>query len=142
MPAGILASLAGAGLSVSVIDGDRIAVSPKNLLTDDLRSFIRDHRKSIVSALRETEVPEPTPDPTAWRKLAKAYHAHHFGCRLCIAAGSDIRRAQSRCEVGLAMWNKYQGMPPSGSPGEPGGPYHGAMLKKCVQTNGQQANEV
>ena len=38
------------------------------------------------------------------RKLAEAYHQHHFGCRTCCAAGQD---RVSRCEVGLKLWTLY-----------------------------------
>jgi hypothetical protein len=37
---------------------------------------------------------------------AKPYHAHHFHCAHCIAAGREIQYAR-RCDVGLALWNDY-----------------------------------
>jgi hypothetical protein len=37
---------------------------------------------------------------------AQAYHAHHFNCHPCIAAGRGNRHG-SRCAVGLALWNTY-----------------------------------
>jgi hypothetical protein len=37
---------------------------------------------------------------------AQAYHAHHFNCHPCIAAGRSNRHG-SRCAVGLALWNTY-----------------------------------
>ncbi len=39
---------------------------------------------------------------------AKAYHAHHFKCQTCIAAGRSIQYGR-RCAVGLALWNDYTG---------------------------------
>lgn len=39
---------------------------------------------------------------------AQAYHAHHFNCHTCIAAGRGNRYGR-RCAVGLALWNGYTG---------------------------------
>ena len=51
--------------------------------------------------------PEPPPDPNAWRELAQAYHAHHFKCSTCIAAGrGDVYGL--RCGTGAALWINYQ----------------------------------
>jgi hypothetical protein len=40
------------------------------------------------------------------KSAARAYHAHHFKCRACIAAGQGNRYG-SRCAIGLALWNTY-----------------------------------
>lgn len=50
--------------------------------------------------------PEPPVDPNAWRELAAAYHAHHFNCPTCIAAGRGSRYGQ-RCGAGMALWRAY-----------------------------------
>ena len=42
------------------------------------------------------------------QSAAQAYHAHHFNCHSCIAAGRGIRYGR-RCAVGLALWNDYDG---------------------------------
>ncbi len=42
----------------------------------------------------------------AARSAARAYHAHHFNCRICIAAGRGNRYGE-RCAAGLALWNSY-----------------------------------
>lgn len=39
---------------------------------------------------------------------AQTYHAHHFNCHTCIAAGRGIRYGR-RCAVGLALWSNYAG---------------------------------
>ena len=39
---------------------------------------------------------------------AKAYHAHHFNCHTCIAAGR-CTRCDGRCAVGLVLWTTYTG---------------------------------
>ena len=51
--------------------------------------------------------PEPPPDPNAWRELAAAYHAHHFKCSTCIAAGRGAVYGL-RCGTGAALWTNYQ----------------------------------
>ena len=40
-----------------------------------------------------------------WRPLAQAYHAHHFGCPVCVAAGLGYGL---RCGAGAALWATYQ----------------------------------
>lgn len=50
--------------------------------------------------------PEPPSDPLAWRELALAYHAHHFNCPTCIAAGLGSRYGL-RCGAGIALWRAY-----------------------------------
>ena len=42
------------------------------------------------------------------QSTAQAYHAHHFNCHTCIAAGRGIRYGR-RCAVGLALWSDYTG---------------------------------
>ena len=50
--------------------------------------------------------PEPPSDPHAWKELAAAYHAHHFNCPTCIAAGLGSQYGQ-RCGAGMALWRAY-----------------------------------
>ena len=40
------------------------------------------------------------------QSAARVYHAHHFRCRTCIAAGRGTRFGR-RCSAGLALWNTY-----------------------------------
>ena len=42
----------------------------------------------------------------AEQPAATAYHAHHFNCHTCIAAGRGTRYGR-RCAVGLALWRDY-----------------------------------
>jgi len=42
------------------------------------------------------------------QSAAQDYHAHHFNCHTCIAAGRGIRYGR-RCAVGLALWHAYTG---------------------------------
>ena len=39
-------------------------------------------------------------------ELARTYHAHHFNCQICIAAGRGSRFGL-RCGVGAALWYAY-----------------------------------
>ena len=39
-----------------------------------------------------------------WRPLAQAYHAHHFGCPVCVSAGLGYGL---RCGAGAALWVAY-----------------------------------
>ena len=41
------------------------------------------------------------------RSAAQIYHAHHFGCQYCIAAGWGVRHGEC-CQVGAALWGAYQ----------------------------------
>lgn len=41
------------------------------------------------------------------RSAAQDYHAHHFGCHYCIAAGRGMRYGEC-CQVGAALWSAYQ----------------------------------
>lgn len=50
--------------------------------------------------------PEPPSDPQAWRELAQVYHAHHFNCPTCTAAGRGSQYGQ-RCGAGMALWRLY-----------------------------------
>ena len=40
---------------------------------------------------------------------AQAYHAHHFHCPTCIAAGRGGSQYGERCAQGLALWHRYNG---------------------------------
>ena len=49
-----------------------------------------------------------TIEPGAWRPLAQAYHAHHFGCPVCVAAGLGYGL---RCGADAALWVAYHDQP-------------------------------
>lgn len=78
--------------------------------------------KKINAEIQTTEA-AATPNETGPKRLfrqrgpwltcgensaAQAYHAHHFNCHTCIAAGRGIRYGR-RCAVGLALWSGYTG---------------------------------
>jgi hypothetical protein len=45
-----------------------------------------------------------------WQPLADAYHAHHFGCAVCVAAGKG---SGLRCGTGAALWTAYNATEPA-----------------------------
>ena len=105
----IFESLRGAGLSLSLASNNGITVTPASRLTDDLRTLIRDNKPFLIDWLTAANdpVPEPPAHPDAWRELAQAYNAHHFGCDTCVAAGRGTQYGL-RCGAGAALWNAHQ----------------------------------
>ena len=107
----IFESLREAGLSLSLASNSGISVTPASRLTDDLRALIRDNKPFLLDWLTAANdpdsPPQPPADPNAWRELSEAYHAHHFGCHTCIAAGRGAQYGL-RCGTGAALWNHYQ----------------------------------
>jgi hypothetical protein len=99
MTAGILAELERHGLRVRLI-GDKIAVSPKGAITDEMRQIIRTHRQEIISVLKGTaqglpEQIQPTFDPASpWPTSLPGYGDKTLGplthCLLC-RAGTWVR---------------------------------------------------
>lgn len=123
----IFDALHDAGLIVSLKSGGGLIVSPGSRLTPDLRELVKVNKELLVDWLQAANDPvqaaEPvqpqiedgpkdrpilaTPDPNAWRVLAAAYHAHHFACHVCIAAGRGAGYGL-RCGAGAALWTSYQ----------------------------------
>lgn len=62
--------------------------------------------KPAMPVAANDPTPEPPTDPNAWRELAAAYHAHHFNCSVCIAAGRGAGYGL-RCGAGAALWIPY-----------------------------------
>ncbi len=95
MAGGILAELERHGLQVRLA-GDKIAVSPKAAITDEVRQIIRANRQEIISVLKGTaqgfpeQIP-PTTDPASpWPASLPGYGDKSIGplthCLLCHAA--------------------------------------------------------
>ena len=102
----VLAQLVDAGLNLSLASAGGLAVAPSSHLTAELRNLIRSSKAMLIDwltaaqevASRASDTPA---NPQDWIELATAYHAHHFNCPTCIAAGRGSRYGQ-RCGAGMA----------------------------------------
>ena len=108
----VVAQLADAGLNLSLAPAGGLAVAPSSHLTTDLRALIRSSKALLIDWLTAandaaSHVPDPPENPSDWKKLAAAYHAHHFLCPTCISAGRGVRYGQ-RCGAGIALWRAYR----------------------------------
>ncbi len=56
-PASVLAALRARGVKVTVLDGDRLAVSPGSALDDRLRDAVRREKPALVALLRDKPLP-------------------------------------------------------------------------------------
>ena len=100
-----------AGLSLSLAPAGGLAVAPSSQLTAELRALIRSSKALLINWLTATKnaasyAPDPHNDLLDWREQAAAYHAHHFKCPTCIAAGRSSRYGQ-RCGAGITLWQAY-----------------------------------
>lgn len=107
----VVAQLVDAGLNLSLAPAGGLAVKPSSRLTADLRDMIRSSKALLIDWLKaandvSSHEPDPPVNPSDWKELAAAYHAHHFNCQTCIAAGLGSRYGQ-RCGVGMALWRSY-----------------------------------
>ena len=109
----VVAQLADAGLNLSLAPAGGLAVAPSSHLTADLRALIRSSKALLIDWLTaandaDSHAPDPPDNPLDWKELAAAYHAHHFNCPTCIAAGRGSRYGM-RCGTGAALWRAYSG---------------------------------
>lgn len=107
----IVEQLHDAGLNLSLAPAGGLAVAPSSHLTADLRELIRSSKALLIDWLTAandaaSHAPDPPDNPLEWKELAAAYHAHHFNCTTCIAAGRGSRYGQ-RCGAGMALWRAY-----------------------------------
>lgn len=107
----VVAQLTDADLNLSLAADAGLAVSPSSHLTADLRALIRSNKALLIDWLMAAnDAASQTPDSPSnhvdWNKLATAYHAHHFECPTCIAAGRGRRYGQ-RCRAGMVLWGAY-----------------------------------
>ena len=97
-----------AGVALRMVGGKLRAVG-KLSVVQSWAPRLREHKSELIEALAANDTnppPEPPPDPNAWRELAAAYHAHHFSCPTCIAAGRGAMYGL-RCGTGMALWRLY-----------------------------------
>ncbi len=107
----VVAQLAHAGLNLALAPAGGLAVTPSSHLTADLRALIRSSKALLIDWLASandaaSRLPDPPDNPEDWKELAAAYHAHHFNCSTCIAAGRGSQYGQ-RCGAGMALWRAY-----------------------------------
>ena len=107
----VVAQLADAGLNLSLAPAGGLAVAPSSHLTADLRDLIRSSKEQLIgwlTAANDTasHALDPPDNPVDWKELAAAYHAHHFNCPTCIAAGRGSQYGH-RCGAGMALWRAY-----------------------------------
>lgn len=107
----IVEQLQGAGLNLSLAPTGGLAVAPSSHLTNELRALIRSSKTLLIDWLTRakdaaSDAPDLPSDPMIWKELAAAYHAHHFDCPTCIAAGCGRLYGQ-RCGAGMALWRAY-----------------------------------
>lgn len=111
--AAIVERLLQAGLNLSLAPAGGLAVTPSSHLTAELRDLIRSSKPLLIRWLTAADegasgAPDQLANPLAWKELAAAYHAHHFDCRYCIAAGRSSQNGP-RCRIGAALWGRYTG---------------------------------
>ena len=107
----VVAQLSHAGLSLFLAPAGGLAVAPSSYLTADLRDLIRNSKALLIDWVTAANdaachAPDPPNDPSDWKELATAYHAHHFNCPTCIAAGGGSQYGK-RCGVGTSLWGTY-----------------------------------
>lgn len=107
----VMAKLSDAGLNLTLAPAGGLAVAPSSQLTAELRDLIRSSKALLIDWLTASNevtshAPDPPDNPLDWKELAAAYHAHHFNCPTCIAAGRGNRYGQ-RCGTGMALWRAY-----------------------------------
>ena len=107
----VVSQLTQAGLNISLAPAGGLAVAPASNLTVDLRDLIRSSKALLIDWLTAandsaSHEPDPPDHPSDWKEMAAAYHAHHFNCPTCIAAGRGSRYGQ-RCGAGMALWQAY-----------------------------------
>lgn len=64
----LLDTLAGAGVTVR-LDGERLIVSPRQMLTDDLRATLKTHKTALIAELQGAQQDDTRPEPPEkWRE--------------------------------------------------------------------------
>ena len=98
-----------AGVALRMVGG-KLKAAGELSVVQSWAPRLREHKSELIEALAANDPnppPEPPADPNAWRELAQAYHAHHFNCSACIAAGRGVMYGL-RCGVGAALWTVYK----------------------------------
>jgi len=95
-----------AGVELRLEDG-KLKYSGKSSAMAGLMGLLQQHKGDLIRWFQHAPAygPEPPEDPSVWRELAQAYHAHHFSCKTCCAAGQG---RGLRCGTGTALFSAYQ----------------------------------
>ena len=105
MGARLVHQLSDCGLTVRA-EGNALVVEPRNLLTDPLRQFIREHKAEIVAELLAANDHEQKPEPVLCITCQHYRFGHdHLGnVARCMASGGfrgvQIERPEQRRECG------------------------------------------
>ena len=91
-----------AGIELQFVDG-QLKVTGKRKAVECWASKLRENKAALIEALTAPPEQHATTD---WKPLAALYHAHHFNCPTCIAAGRGSRYGL-RCGAGAALWATY-----------------------------------
>ena len=118
--AALIREAQASGIELRLVGGKVKAIGPREAVAR-LLVPLREQRAALADALQSEPIdPSPgaqadtapgaqadtAPESTDWRALAAAYHAHHFNCPTCIAAGRGSRYGL-RCGTGAALWRAY-----------------------------------
>lgn len=110
--AALIREAQASGIKLRLVGGKVKAIGPREAVAR-LLVPLREQRVALAEALQSepsessrSAQTDTTPEPTDWRALAAAYHAHHFNCPTCIAAGRG-KRYGLRCGAGAALWRAY-----------------------------------
>lgn len=108
----VVSQLSQAGLNLSLAPAGGLAVTPARQLNTSLRALIQSNKALLIDWLTRAndaanQQPDPPDNPQDWKERAATYHAHHFHCTTCIAAGRGVRYGQ-RCGAGMALWQAYR----------------------------------
>ncbi len=89
-----------AGIELQFVDG-QLKVTGKRKAVECWASKLRENKAALIEALTAPPEQHATTD---WKPLAALYHAHHFNCPTCIAAGRGYGLC---CGTGTALWAAY-----------------------------------
>lgn len=85
-------------------EADLPTVAANDATVQDLTQHTISRLAELAGPAFEKEKPYPCLSE-ADRIRAVEYHAHHFGCKTCCAAGQV---QGDRCEIGMGLWTAYQ----------------------------------
>jgi len=89
-PLAILETLASRGGTLLVVEGDKLAVSPRTVLDDTIRQAIRENKPALLAALRGDIIPpDPTPTPAPCPTCRGVVHWRRAGTTALHCAACD-----------------------------------------------------